>query len=161
MLLKQSKNQSSFKMFIRRSRRRGSRRTSSPMAVRCSKIKKAYKILVNQGHKDRADRFFYNQPERPISMTLKGPSGTIEAYIDAFNEAFGVSIVGEPRATAAAPRVVSGRSAQPDGPDHDRGDQEPPPAPVHRRLQDAGSPSAPIRALRTGSKPSLTMLPSP
>jgi spermidine/putrescine-binding protein len=50
---------------------------------------KAYKILVNQGHKERADRFFYNHPERPLSMTLKGPSSNAQAYIDAFNEAFG------------------------------------------------------------------------
>ncbi len=50
---------------------------------------KAYKILVNQGHKERADRFFYNHPERPLSMTLKGPSGNATAYIDAFNEVFG------------------------------------------------------------------------
>ncbi|TMK32377.1 MAG: hypothetical protein E6G64_06925 [Actinobacteria bacterium] len=50
---------------------------------------KAYKILVNTGHKERADRFFYNHPERPLSMTLKGPSGNAQAYIDAFNEVFG------------------------------------------------------------------------
>jgi spermidine/putrescine-binding protein len=50
---------------------------------------KAYKILVNGGHKERADRFFYNHPERPLSMTLKGPSGNAQAYIDAFNEVFG------------------------------------------------------------------------
>ena len=49
---------------------------------------KAYKILVNTGHKERADRFFYNHPERPLSMTLKGPSGNAQAYIDAFNEVF-------------------------------------------------------------------------
>jgi spermidine/putrescine transport system substrate-binding protein len=50
---------------------------------------KAYKILVNTGHKEQADRFFYNHPERPLSMTLKGPSGNTQAYIDAFNEVFG------------------------------------------------------------------------
>ncbi len=49
---------------------------------------KAYKILVNTGHKERADRFFYNDPERPLSMTLKGPSSNAQAYIDAFNEVF-------------------------------------------------------------------------
>jgi spermidine/putrescine transport system substrate-binding protein len=49
---------------------------------------KAYKILVNTGHKERADHFFYNHPERPLSMTLKGPSGNAQAYIDAFNEVF-------------------------------------------------------------------------
>src|SRR5262249_17482694 len=49
----------------------------------------AYKLLVNQGHKERADRFFYNHPERPLTMRLKGPSSNAQAYIDAFNEAFG------------------------------------------------------------------------
>lgn len=48
----------------------------------------AYKILVNQGHKELADRFYYNEPERPLSMTLKGPSKNEQAYIDAFNEVF-------------------------------------------------------------------------
>jgi spermidine/putrescine-binding protein len=50
---------------------------------------KAYKILVNTGHKERADRFFYSDPERPVKMTLKGPSGNAQAYIDAFNEVMG------------------------------------------------------------------------
>jgi spermidine/putrescine-binding protein len=50
---------------------------------------KAYKILVNTGHKERADAFFYNKPETPLSMVLKGPSGNEQAYIDAFNEVFG------------------------------------------------------------------------
>jgi spermidine/putrescine-binding protein len=50
---------------------------------------KAYKLLVNQGHKEQADRFFYNHPERPLSMTLKGPSSNEQNYIDAFNEVFG------------------------------------------------------------------------
>jgi spermidine/putrescine-binding protein len=50
---------------------------------------KAYKILVNTGHKERADRFFYNHPERPLKMVLKGPSSNAQAYIDAFNEVFG------------------------------------------------------------------------
>ena len=50
---------------------------------------KAYKLLVNTGHKERADRFFYNHPERPLKMVLKGPSSNAQAYIDAFNEVFG------------------------------------------------------------------------
>ncbi len=50
---------------------------------------KAYKILVNTGHKERADRFYYNQPERPLGMVLKGPSSNEQAYIDAFNESLG------------------------------------------------------------------------
>lgn len=50
---------------------------------------KAYKVLVNQGHKERADQLLYNQPEIALKMTLKGPSGNEQAYIDAFNEVFG------------------------------------------------------------------------
>jgi spermidine/putrescine-binding protein len=50
---------------------------------------KAYKLLVNQGHKERADRFFYNEPERVFKLTLAGPAGNPQAYIDAFNEVFG------------------------------------------------------------------------
>jgi spermidine/putrescine-binding protein len=49
----------------------------------------AYKILVNQGHKDRADLYHYNEPEKALQMTLKGPSGNAQAYTDAFNEVFG------------------------------------------------------------------------
>jgi spermidine/putrescine-binding protein len=50
---------------------------------------KAYKILVNQGYKQRADLLWYNQPDRALQMTLKGPSGNVQAYIDAFNSVFG------------------------------------------------------------------------
>jgi spermidine/putrescine-binding protein len=50
---------------------------------------KAYKILVNQGHGDRARRLLYNQPQAALKMTLKGPAGDEQAYVDAFNEVFG------------------------------------------------------------------------
>ncbi|MGZ8739705.1 MAG: hypothetical protein ACXWZ8_03815, partial [Gaiellaceae bacterium] len=50
---------------------------------------KAYKLLVNQGHGDRAQRLLYNQPDKALKMTLKGPSGNEQAYTDAFNEVFG------------------------------------------------------------------------
>jgi spermidine/putrescine-binding protein len=50
---------------------------------------KAYKKLVDQGHKERADLLLYNKPEVALKMTLKGPSGNEQAYIDAFNEVFG------------------------------------------------------------------------
>ncbi len=50
---------------------------------------KAYKMLVNQGHGDRAQRLLYNQPDKALKMTLKGPSGSVQAYVDAFNEVFG------------------------------------------------------------------------
>src|SRR3954451_20426762 len=50
---------------------------------------KAYKLLVNQGHGDRARRLLYNQPEKALKMTIKGPAGDEQAYVDAFNEVFG------------------------------------------------------------------------
>jgi spermidine/putrescine-binding protein len=50
---------------------------------------KAYKLLVNQGHGARARRLLYNQPELALKMTIKGPAGDQQAYIDAFNEVFG------------------------------------------------------------------------
>src|SRR6059058_3798245 len=50
---------------------------------------KAYKILVNQGHGDRARRQYYNRPEQALKMTIKGPAGDEQAYVDAFNEVFG------------------------------------------------------------------------
>ena len=50
---------------------------------------KAYKILVNQGHGDRARRLLYNKPELALEMTIKGPAGNEQAYVDAFNEVFG------------------------------------------------------------------------
>jgi spermidine/putrescine transport system substrate-binding protein len=50
---------------------------------------KAWKLLVNQGHGDRARRLLYNQPEKALKMTIKGPAGDEQAYVDAFNEVFG------------------------------------------------------------------------
>lgn len=50
---------------------------------------KAYKLLADQGMKERADLLLYNQPEQALKMTLKGPSSNEQAYIDAFNEVFG------------------------------------------------------------------------
>ena len=50
---------------------------------------KAYKLLVNQGHKARADAFNYNKPELIFSANLQGPSKNPQAITDAFNEVFG------------------------------------------------------------------------
>jgi putative spermidine/putrescine transport system substrate-binding protein len=49
----------------------------------------AYKLLVDKGQKDRADRFLYNKPETVHTMTLKGPGSSTQGAIDAFNEVFG------------------------------------------------------------------------
>jgi spermidine/putrescine-binding protein len=50
---------------------------------------RAFKILVNQGHGARARRLLYNQPQKALQMTIKGPAGDQQAYTDAFNEVFG------------------------------------------------------------------------
>ena len=48
---------------------------------------KAYKLLVDQGHQERADKYLYNKPDLAATMTLKGPAPRMEEYINAFNEA--------------------------------------------------------------------------
>ncbi len=50
---------------------------------------RAYKLLVDQGEQERADRFLYNEPEKAFEMTLKGPAADTQTYIDAVNEIFG------------------------------------------------------------------------
>ena len=47
----------------------------------------AYKLLVEQGHQERADRYLFNRPDIAATMTLKGPAPKLEDYINAFNEA--------------------------------------------------------------------------
>jgi spermidine/putrescine-binding protein len=49
----------------------------------------AYKLLVDGGNKDKADRYLYNQPEQSLKMRLKGPAGNVDAYIQTFNSVFG------------------------------------------------------------------------
>jgi spermidine/putrescine-binding protein len=53
---------------------------------------KAYKLLVDQGHQELADRLLYNKPELafdPDLMALVAPPPNQGAYTDAFNEVFG------------------------------------------------------------------------
>jgi len=50
---------------------------------------KAYKLLVNQGYKHRADAFNYSKPELIFKAHLQGPSKNPQAITDAFNEVFG------------------------------------------------------------------------
>jgi spermidine/putrescine-binding protein len=49
----------------------------------------AYKILINQGQQELADRFLFNKPETVLTMDLKGPGTSTQAAVDAFNEVFG------------------------------------------------------------------------
>ena len=51
---------------------------------------KAYKLLVDQGKKDQADRYRYNEAEEILSKSiLKGPGTSIDKSIQLFNEVFG------------------------------------------------------------------------
>ena len=49
----------------------------------------AYKLLINQGQQELADRFLYNKPETVLTMTLKGPGSSTQGVIAAFNDVFG------------------------------------------------------------------------
>jgi len=49
----------------------------------------AYKLLVKQGHKDRADLFHYNNPDLSFKAHQQGPSRNPTATTDTFNEVFG------------------------------------------------------------------------
>jgi spermidine/putrescine-binding protein len=50
----------------------------------------AYTVLVNQGHKDRADRYHYHDAEEVLGKSiLKGPGTSTEKSIQLFNEVFG------------------------------------------------------------------------
>ena len=50
---------------------------------------RAYKVLVNNGHKEIADRSLYNKPEHAMKMKLWGPSTNDQAMTDTFSEVFG------------------------------------------------------------------------
>jgi spermidine/putrescine-binding protein len=51
---------------------------------------KAYQLLVDQGKKDQADRYHYQDAEEVLSKSiLKGPGGSVEKSIQLFNEIFG------------------------------------------------------------------------
>jgi len=50
---------------------------------------KAYKLLVNTGHKARADLFHYNNPDLIFKAHLQGPARNPQATSDTFNEVFG------------------------------------------------------------------------
>jgi hypothetical protein len=89
MLLKESGNQDSFEKFINAMEQAPWIAKNFLTNGRPLFNEKAYKILVNQGHGDRARRQFYNKPENALKMTIKGPAGDEQAYVDAFNEVFG------------------------------------------------------------------------
>jgi spermidine/putrescine-binding protein len=49
----------------------------------------AYKLLVKQGHKARADLFHYNNPDLIFKAHLQGPARYPQQTTDTFNEVFG------------------------------------------------------------------------
>jgi spermidine/putrescine-binding protein len=88
-MVKASKNQDSFPRFINAMQQAPFIAQNFLTNGRPLFNEKAYKMLVDQGHGDRAHRLLYDQPEKALAMTLKGPSGNEQAYTDAFNEVFG------------------------------------------------------------------------
>ncbi len=89
MLLKESENKDAFPTFINTMEDASWIAKNFITYGRPLFNEAAYKILVQQGQQERADRYFYNEPERALKMVLKGPSSNAQAYIDAYNEAFG------------------------------------------------------------------------
>ena len=88
-MVKASKNQDNFPRFINAMQQAPFIAQNFITNGRPLFNERSYKMLVNQGHGDRAQRLLYNQPEKALAMTLKGPSGNEQAYTDAFNEVFG------------------------------------------------------------------------
>ncbi|HEV8686674.1 MAG TPA: ABC transporter substrate-binding protein [Gaiellaceae bacterium] len=88
-MVKASKNKDSFARFINAAEQAPYIAQNFITNGRPLFNEKAYKLLVNQGHKDRADRLLYSKPEKALEMTIKGPAGDQQAYSDAFNEVFG------------------------------------------------------------------------
>ncbi len=88
-LVKASKNADSFEQFINTAEQAPWIAKNFITNGRPLFNEKAYKILVNTGHGDRARRLLYNRPELALKMTIKGPAGNQQAYTDAFNEVFG------------------------------------------------------------------------
>jgi spermidine/putrescine-binding protein len=88
-MVKKSKNKDSFARFIDTAEQAPYIAQNFITNGRPLFNEKAYKMLVDQGHKDRAVRLLYNQPEKALEMTIKGPAGDEQAYVDAFNEVFG------------------------------------------------------------------------
>jgi spermidine/putrescine-binding protein len=89
MLLRRSRNKESFPAFVNAAEQAPWIAKNFLANGRPLFNEKAYKLLVNGGHKERADRFFYNEPERALRLTLAAPSGDAQAYVDLFNEIFG------------------------------------------------------------------------
>ena len=89
MLLKESENKDAFPTFLNAMETAPWIAKSFLANGRPLFSEGAYKLLVKQGYQERADRYFFNEPERPLKMVLKGPSSNTQAYIDAFNEVFG------------------------------------------------------------------------
>lgn len=88
-MVKRSKNKDSFARFINNAEQAPYIAQNFITNGRPLFNEKAWKMLVNQGHKDRAERLLYNKPEKALEMTIKGPAGDQQAYSDAFNEVFG------------------------------------------------------------------------
>jgi hypothetical protein len=90
MVVKEGKNKSLIFPFLEKSQQAENIAENFIMHGRPLFNEQAYKVLVDQGQKDRADRYRYNESEAVLSQTtLKGPGTSTEKSIQLFNEIFG------------------------------------------------------------------------
>jgi spermidine/putrescine-binding protein len=50
---------------------------------------RAYQLLVDSGHGDRARRYLYDRPETCLDLTLTGPGERLDDYLAAYASVFG------------------------------------------------------------------------
>jgi spermidine/putrescine-binding protein len=90
MVVKEGKNKSLIFPFLEKSQQAENIAENFITHGRPLFNEQAYKVLVDQGHKDRADRYRYNESEAVLGQTtLKGPGTSTEKSIQLFNEIFG------------------------------------------------------------------------
>lgn len=90
MIVKEGKNKSLIFPFLEKSQQAENIAANFITHGRPLFSEQAYKVLVDQGHKDRADRYRWTESEAILSQTtLKGPGTSTEKSIQLFNEVFG------------------------------------------------------------------------
>lgn len=90
MIVKEGKNKSLLFPFLEKSQQAANIAENFITHGRPLFNEAAYKVLVDGGNKDRADRYLYNKAEETLAKTtLKGPGTSTEKSIQLFNEVFG------------------------------------------------------------------------
>jgi spermidine/putrescine-binding protein len=90
MIVKEGENKSLILPFLEKSQQAENIAENFLVHGRPLFNEKAYQLLVDQGEKDRADRYHYNEAEDILGVSvLKGPGTSTEKSIQLFNEIFG------------------------------------------------------------------------